>query len=85
MMGNVRAMGGEERRITTRRKKRIHHRGHKERRERMIKPESTAPDPRPTRKIGVWGTRQKFRGEKQPNSTARNGCATKAAKPKSTG
>ena len=37
---------------------RIHHRGHGEHRETKIKPESTAPDPRPTRKIGVWGTHQ---------------------------
>jgi hypothetical protein len=65
-MGIVRAMGGNEIRIAGRRKKRIHHRGHGEHREKKIKPESTDLDPsRPTRKIGVWGTREKPRANQE--------------------
>jgi hypothetical protein len=62
---------------------RIHHRGHGEHRETKIKPESTAPDPRPTRKIGVWGTHQsterpaseggRYKGGRNPRRPASEG------------
>jgi hypothetical protein len=43
---------------------------------REKKTKSTAPDPRPTRKIGVWGTREKPRATQERQAEA---CATGSA------